>query len=333
MRSWVFTGDPAAPLRLRNGAEADLEPDEVRIEVRAVSLNARDLMMWDSPQSRDLVACSDASGEIVEVGTDISDLRVGDAVVGAFFAEWPDGPSRHANLASALGGDRDGVLAERVVLKASAVVRTPADQSFAHAAAFPCAGVTAWNALVSHASPVTAADTVLTLGTGGVAIFALQIAQMFGARTIATSSTTWKREKLRELGADVVIDYAANSHWHDEVGAASGGRGVDFVVETGGERSLPSSLKACAPGGCVTTVRPFLGEEAVDVDAKLIHGRGLTLRGVYVGSAAMLRDALRTFAAAGVQPIIDRTFDFDDAPAAFVYLRSGTHLGKILIER
>jgi len=156
---------------------------------------------------------------------------------------------------------------------------------------------------------------------------------MFGARTIATSSMTWKREKLRELGADVVIDYAANSHWHDEVGAASGGRGVDFVVETGGERSLPSSLKACAPGGCVTTVRPFLGEEAVHVDAKLIHGRGLTLRGVYVGSAAMLRDALRTFAAAGVQPIIDRTFDFDDAPAAFVYLRSGTHLGKILIER
>jgi alcohol dehydrogenase len=225
------------------------------------------------------------------------------------------------------------VLAERVVLKASAVVRTPAGQSFAHAAAFPCAGVTAWNALVGPASPVTPADTVLTLGTGGVAIFALQIAQMFGARTIATSSTTWKREKLREFGADVVIDYAASSNWHEEVRAATGGRGVDFVVETGGERSLPSSIEACSPGGCVTTVRPFLGEEAVDVDAKLIHGRGLTLRGVYVGPVTMLRDALRTFAAAGVQPIIDRSFDFQDAPGAFMYLRSGTHLGKILIER
>jgi NADPH:quinone reductase-like Zn-dependent oxidoreductase len=320
-------------LRLRDSAEADLKPDEVRVEVRAVALNARDLMMSDSPQSPDLVACSDASGEIVEIGTGVSDLHVGNVVVGAFFAEWPDGPSRRANLASALGGDRDGVLAERVVLKASAVVRTPPGQSFAHAAAFPCAGVTAWSALVSHVSPVTEADTVLTLGTGGVAIFALQIAQMFGARTITTTSMTWKREKLRELGADVVIDYAANAHWHEAVRAASCGRGVDFVVETGGERSLRSSIEACAPGGCVTTVRPFLGDEAVDVSAKLIHGRGLTLRGVYVGPTAMLRDALRAFAAANVQPVIDRSFHFDDAPAAFAHLRSGTHLGKIVIER
>jgi NADPH:quinone reductase-like Zn-dependent oxidoreductase len=318
---------------LRDGAEANLEPDEVRIEVRAVALNARDLMMGDSPQSPGLVACSDVSGEIVEIGADVSDFRVGDGVVGAFFADWPDGPSRQANLASALGGDRDGVLAERVILKASAIVRKPADQSFARAATFPCAGVTAWSALVSHVSPVTATDTVLTLGTGGVAIFALQIAQMFGARTIATTSTTWKHDKLRELGADVVIDYGANAHWPEEVRTASGGRGVDFVVETGGERSLPSSIEACAPGGCVTTVRPFLGEEAVDVDAKLIHRRGLTLRGVYVGPTTMLCDALRAFAAAGVQPVIDRSFHFDDAPAAFAHLRSGTRLGKIVIQR
>jgi alcohol dehydrogenase len=329
----VYTGDSAAPLRLRDAAEADLEPDEVRIEVRAVSLNARDLMMWDSPQSPDLVACSDASGEIVEVGTGVSGLQVGDGVVGAFFAEWPDGPSRHANLASALGGDRDGVLAERTVLRASAVAPIPAGQTFAHAATFPCAGVTAWNALVGPASPVKRTDTVLTLGTGGVAIFALQIAQMYGARTIAATSTTWKREKLRDLGADVVIDYAADPCWPDQVCAATGGRGVDFVIETGGERSLPGSIEACAYGGCVTTVRPFLGKEAVGIDAKVIHGRGLTLRGVYVGPTRMLRDVLQTFAAVGVQPVIDRSFHFDDAPAAFAFLRSGMHLGKVVIER
>jgi NADPH:quinone reductase-like Zn-dependent oxidoreductase len=327
----VLTGERREPMRLEDRDEPALTAAQVRVEVRAAALNYRDIYMYDEPQRPRLVPLSDGAGEVVEVGSGVTELRPGDRVVGGFFARWTSGPARRADLGSALGGDLDGVLSERVVLEAAAVARVPEAFSFAEAATFPCAGVTAWHGLMGNEFPPGPGDTVLTLGSGGVSVFALQTAKLAGAAVIATSSSPAKLERLRELGADVLLDYTGPD-WDAAARLATGGRGVDFIVETGGAATLGRSLRSCAVGGCVTLVG-LLSGQATDADAGLIHDHSLTLRSIYVGPVTMLRDCLDGFAASGVRPLIDRTFGFGDAPAAFGYLRSGNHLGKIVIER
>ena len=274
---------------------------------------------------------SDGAGEVVEVAPDVGDVQAGDRVAGGFFADWASGPSRHANLGSALGGDLDGVLSEFAVFQAAAVAKIPDALTFAEAATFPCAAVTAWHALVGCQSPVGVGDTVLALGSGGVAMFALQVARLREAKFIATTSNAAKRERLQAAGADVVLNYAAAPGWGLEAQQATGGHGADFVVETGGAATLEQSLQACARGGCVTLVGVLSGA-ADTVDASLIHSRELTLRSVYVGPLTMLHDALQAFASHGAHPVIDRSFGFEDAPAAFSYLREARHVGKVVIE-
>lgn len=330
MRSWVLTGEPGTALRLEDRPEPPLGPGQVRVRVRAASLNYRDLIVADQPPRPGLVPLSDGAGEVVDVAPDVPDLQAGDRVAGGFFADWASGPSRHANLDSALGGDLDGVLSESVVFPASAVAKIPGALTFAEAATFPCAGVTAWHALVGGQWPAGAGDTVLALGSGGVATFALQIAQLRGARFIGTSSSEAKRERLRALGADVVIDYTALPQWAVAVQQATGGHGADFVVETVGAATLEQSLSSCARGGCVTLVGVVSGR-ATSADAGLIQSLELTLRSIYVGPLTMLHDAMQAFADHGVRPVIDRSFGFGDAPAAFDHLRQARHVGKVII--
>jgi NADPH:quinone reductase-like Zn-dependent oxidoreductase len=325
MRSWTLTGDLNAPLRLEDRPEPVLGPGQVRVRLRAASLNYRDLIVADRPPRPGLVPVSDGAGEVVEVAQDVTDVRTGDRVAGGFFADWISGPARRANLSSALGGDLDGVLSEFAVLQA--VTKIPDGLTFAEAATFPCAAVTAWHALVGAGQD----DTVLALGTGGVAMFALQIARLRGARFIATTSRAGKRERLRGLGADVILDYAATPDWDREVQQATGGHGADFVVETGGAATLGQSLQACARGGYVTLVGVLSGV-ADTADASLIHHREMTLRSIYVGPLTMLAESLQALAGHGVHPVIDRSFGFGDAPAAFDCLREARHVGKIVIE-
>jgi NADPH:quinone reductase-like Zn-dependent oxidoreductase len=332
VRCWALTGDLNAPLRLESRPDPELGPGQVRVRLRAASLNYRDLILADRPPRPGLIPVSDGAGDVVEAAPDVVDVRPGDRVAGGFFADWASGPSRHANLSSALGGDVDGVLSDLVVCQATAVTKIPDALTFAEAATFPCAGVTAWHALVGHQSPVGADDAVLALGTGGVAIFALQVARLRGARFIGTTSHEAKRERLQVLGADVVLNYAATPGWGQETQEVTGGHGADFVVETGGAATLDQSLQACARGGCVTLVGVISGV-ADTADASLIHGRELTLRGIYVGPLTMLRDVLQAFADHREHPVIDRSFGFDDAPAAFAYLRKARHVGKVVIER
>jgi NADPH:quinone reductase-like Zn-dependent oxidoreductase len=331
MRSWALTGEPGSPLRLEDRPEPELGAGQVRVRMRAASLNYRDLLVADEPDRPGLVPLSDGAGEVAEAAPDVRDIRVGDRVVAGFFADWASGPSRHANLDSALGGDLDGVLSESVVLPASAVTPIPGDLTFAEAATFPCAAVTAWHALVSFPSPPGPGDTVLALGSGGVAVFALQIARLRGARFIGTSSSEAKRERLRAMGADVAIDYAATPQWSRDVRQATGGHGADFVVETGGAATLEQSLKASARGGCVTMVGVLSGLAAA-ADAALIQSNELTLRSIYVGPLTMLDDVMNAFTGHGVRPVIDRSFGFSEAPAAFGYLRDAGHVGKVVIE-
>jgi NADPH:quinone reductase-like Zn-dependent oxidoreductase len=211
------------------------------------------------------------------------------------------------------------------------VAKIPDPLTFPEAATFPCAAVTAWHALVGYESPAGTGDIVLALGSGGVAVFALQIARIRGAGFIGTSSSEAKRERLRGMGADAVLDYAATPEWSLEALQATGGHGADFVVETGGAATLEQSLKACARGGCVTLVGVLSGPAAT-ADAELIQRNELTLRSVYVGPLTMLNDVMQAFAGHGVRPVIDRSFTFGDAPAAFDHLREARHVGKVVIE-
>jgi NADPH:quinone reductase-like Zn-dependent oxidoreductase len=222
------------------------------------------------------------------------------------------------------------VLAERVTFAAEGLVRIPEEFGFEEAATFPCAAVTAWNALRSCAHPLTEDDVVLCLGSGGVSVFALQIAKLAGARTIATSSSPKKLDRLRALGADEVVNYVRTPAWDAVVRELTGGRGADFVIEVGGAETLARSLRACARGGVVTMIGVLSGR-AVNADATLVYGNELTLRGVYVGPRTMLEKSLRAFAEAGERPVIDRVYAFEDVPAAYQHLRSGEHLGKVVV--
>src|SRR6266567_6983418 len=224
-------------------------PHEVLVRVRACSLSFRELMIlilgyYPLPVRPDVVPVSDGAGEVIAVGSGVTRAKVGDRVAGAVFPHWIDGPFAW-EYAAQLGGSLDGMLTEVAVLREEALVHIPNHLSFEEAATLPIAAVTAWNALTGS-RPLQAGDTVLTLGSGGVSLFALQLAKLFGARVIATTSSEEKAQRLKALGADEVINYRTTPDWHVAVRGLTGGRGADVVVEVGGAGTLEQSLKATA---------------------------------------------------------------------------------------
>ncbi len=232
-------------------------PGEVLIRVRATSLNYRDLAIVKGALARmmkmPLVPTSDGAGEVVETGPGVTQWKKGDRVAGIFTQGWLAGPPFAGMYSTALGGGIDGMLAEYVVLREAGLVRIPDYMSFEEAATLPCAAVTSWNALVTegHLEP---GDSVLVMGTGGVSIFALQFAKMFGARVIATSSSDAKLKRLKEMGASDVINYKTTPEWDKAVLEVTGGAGVDHVVEIGGAGTLPKSINAVKTGGVVSLI-------------------------------------------------------------------------------
>lgn len=308
-------------------------PHEVLVRVRAVSLNYRDLLLvqghYDPHVQKPRILCSDGAGDVVSVGADVHDWAAGDRVVAPFFLDWIDGPANAAAAASALGGAIDGMLSQYRVVPASALVRVPDGMSFDEAATFPCAAVTAWNALVSSGG-VTQGDTVLLQGTGGVSIFALQIAKLRGATTIVTSSSDAKLEQARALGADHTINYRSEPAWDKRARDLTGGAGVTHVVEVGGAGTLPMSLRAAAVGAQISVIGVLTGlEQPLNIGNVLM--KSLRLQGIYVGSRAMLQQALEAFATSGLHPVVNRTFPLDEGKDALRYLASAQHVGKIVI--
>ena len=242
---------------------------EVLVRMRAASLNYRDLLIARGKYGRGglkfpLVPVSDGAGEVIGVGPDAGDLKPGDRVMGNFFRSWVDGPPSPEKQAEALGGNVDGVLAEQVVLRADASVRVPDELSFEEAATLPCAAVTAWVGLVKLGK-IQAGETVLAQGTGGVSIFALQLAKALGARVILTSSSDAKLDRGKQLGADQTINYGQTPDWDSQARALTGGRGVDHILEVVGVKTLPQSLRAVRDGGHLTLVG-LLGGERATVD-------------------------------------------------------------------
>jgi alcohol dehydrogenase len=334
MRSYRF--DDLTGLESLRLHEEDLptpQRGELLLRVLAVALNHRDIAMlhgtYPRPPEKGLIPVSDAAAEVVAVGEGVEDVAVGDRVVSVFHPRWFGGALPAAQAARSYGVGRDGWLTEYKVVSQEAVVALPRGLSAVEAATLPCAAVTAWNAL-SGPAPVRAGHTVLTLGSGGVSVFALQLARAVGTRVIATTSSPAKAARLRELGADDVVDYASDPGWGSTVRELTGGRGVDRVVEVGGPATIAQSLAAVASGGEITLVG-FLGAGGAGIDYFDLLRATASVRSVSVGDRVALQEVVRVVAATGLRPVVDRVFGFDDAPAAFAHLESGRHLGKIVI--
>jgi NADPH:quinone reductase-like Zn-dependent oxidoreductase len=279
------------------------------------------------PIKPSLVPLSDGTGEVVEVGAGVTRVKVGDRVASCFFQRWIGGPPEADTHASALGGGLDGMLRDYAVLEEHGVVKLPSHLSFEEGATLPCAAVTAWHALAEHAR-VVAGQTVLVQGTGGVSIFALQLARLMGAQVIVTSSSEQKLARAKELGATHGVNYKTTPEWDKAVVEASGG-GVDHVVEVGGPGTLAQSLRAIRIGGKITLIGVLSG--AAEINPMLIFARRANLQGISVGSMQMFEAMNRAISVSGLKPIIDKVFSFDDAPAAYRHLQSAQHFGKIVI--
>ena len=260
-------------------------PGETLVRVHARCLNYRDLMILDQrykvPAMLGVIPLSDGAGEVVDVGAGVTRFSVGDRVLGTYFPRWIDGRFALAMAMEQFGCTRDGMLGELVLADEQALVAVPPHLSFEQASALPCAGVTAWSALTGMRRLIPG-ETVLTIGTGGVALFAIQFAKLFGARVVAVTARIEKADRLTALGADHVVDSSADGDWAGAVRDATGGRGVDYVVETGGLTSLPGSLASCAPEAQVALVAAP-GDGTVSA---LSLGAPVTIRRFYVGSRA-----------------------------------------------
>ena len=315
----------------------DPKPGHGQVLVRATawSLNYRDLLVakgsYGAPPPLGRIPLSDGAGEVVEVGPGVTRVKVGDRVAGIFMQGWIAGEPTAEAAGTAMGGAIDGMLAEYVVLSEQGVVKIPGHMTDEEAATLPCAAVTAWNALVREAR-IKSGDVVVCLGTGGVSLFALQFAKMHGARVILTSSSDRKLELARELGADETVNYTARPDWEKAVHELTGGRGADVVVEVGGVGTFDRSVAAVRHGGVVTMIGVLSGVSG-PVSTAAILRRHVRVQGIYVGSREMFEEMNRALEQHRLRPVIGGRFAFDEARAAYEFLESGRHTGKVVIRR
>ncbi len=306
---------------------------EVVVKFHAASLNFRDLLfawgLYNPKPNLPAVPGSDGAGEVTAVGDSVSKWKVGDRVCPSFMQGWIDGSLTLAKQKSALGGgDIDGVLQEYGTFQEKGLVAIPDYLSYEEASTLPCAALTAWNTLV-HVGKINAGDTILTLGTGGVSIFAIQLAKLHGARVISTSSSDKKLAVARSLGADEIINYKTTPDWDKEVLRLTNGKGVDNVVEVGGAGTLAKSIKSARFGGLISVIGVLA--KGSGVDPMQILMKNLKAQGIFVGSRTMFEEMNRAIVPAKLKPVIDRVFDFEQLPEALEHMKNGSHLGKIVI--
>jgi NADPH:quinone reductase-like Zn-dependent oxidoreductase len=320
-------------LAIADVQDAPLGHGQVRIAMRVCSLNFRDLRvaqgLYHPKLPRPLTLCSDGAGEVVELGPGAARWKVGDRVMPAFMPAWIAGEPTDAGAKSALGAFAQGVLAERVVEHESGLVRVPEHLTFAEASTLPCAAVTAWHALVIRCR-VKAGDTVVTQGSGGVSVFALQFAKLHGARVIATSSSDDKLARLRALGADETINYKTTPDWDDEVRRLTGGQGAHHVVDVVGSAALNKSFKAVRMGGNVASLGVVSG--GAETDFRFAFMKNATCHGIFVGSCEMFEAMNRAIGLHGLRPVMDGSFPMDQTRQALERMEAGAHFGKIVIE-
>jgi NADPH:quinone reductase-like Zn-dependent oxidoreductase len=310
----------------------ELGVNQVLVKMHAWSLNYRDLMTVAGKYNPRLklpqIPLSDGAGEIVAAGEGVKGFKVGDRVANTFFEHWVSGTPTDNGAGSALGAGRDGVLAEYVALHEDGVICIPEHLTYAEAATLPCAALTAWNALAIEGK-IKAGDTVLTLGTGGVSIFALQFALLGGAQVIITSSSDEKLARARKLGAHHTINYVQEPDWHKCVRQLTGGKGADLVVEVGGAGTFGRSIAALRRGGTLC----LIGVLAPGTEANIIPVlmNSIRVQGIFVGSREMFSTMNDAISLHQLHPIIDRIFRFEEVKEAFQMMESRRHFGKICI--
>ncbi|HMG35042.1 MAG TPA: NAD(P)-dependent alcohol dehydrogenase [Blastocatellia bacterium] len=308
-------------------------PGQVVFKLRAASLNFRDLLMvegrYNPRQPLPLIPLSDGVGEVTAIGAGVSRVKVGDKIAGNFSQKWISGEPARAKLSASLGGPIDGMLAESRVLDQEGVVHVPEHLTDEEAATLPCAGLTAWNALI-NTGRLKPGEVVLLQGTGGVSIFALQFAKAAGARVIITSSSDEKLERTKALGADEVINYKTTAEWDKRAKELTAGVGADHIIEVGGAGTFNKSLRAIRIGGRISVIGNLSGN-VTEVNLISILMQNICVQGMLVGNRDGFEAMNRAIALHRIRPVIDRVFSFDEAPEAFKYMSSGSHFGKICI--
>lgn len=308
-------------------------PGEIRVRIEAGSLNYHDLLVAEGtlPTKDGRVLLSDGAGVVDAIGSGVSEFSVGDTVVSVFFPQWQKGPADASvsDFAQTPGDGVDGMAAEYVTRPAVAFTHAPTGWSSREAATITTAGVTAWRALISDGQ-LKAGDTIVTLGTGGVSIAALQIAKMSGARVIATSSSDEKLAKLTAMGADEVINYRDTPEWGQRVLALTQGQGAKQIIEVGGPGTLEQSVTAVAPGGQISLIGVLTGFEGKVPTAAMMF-KQVRLQGLLVGSRQHQQDYVQALASNDYRPVIDKVFAMEDLGSAFEYQKSGAHFGKVVV--
>jgi len=306
-------------------------PGQVQVQVRASSLNFHDYAVVSGmlPTADGRIPMSDGAGVVTAVGEDVTDFAVGDRVLSCFFPNWQDGHPTEPKLQGVPGDHVDGFAAQNVTMPARAFTRMPANLDFEAAATLTCAGLTAWRALSvqTHLKP---GDWVLVQGSGGVSVFALQLARMMGCQVIATSSSGAKLERLAELGAHHLINYRQEPAWGERAQQITGGRGVDLVVEVGGPGTLAQSIRAVAYGGCISLIGVLTGITGEVPTAALFHKNAL-LSGITVGSRQQQLDLIAAVEANNLQPVVDSIYPLEQLADAFRKQEAQHHFGKICV--
>lgn len=307
-------------------------PGQLRVEVHATSINFHDYLVaiGQIPTPDDRIPMTDGAGIVTAVGAGVEGFAVGDRVIGNFFPNWYSGPIEQRLLLDIPGDTSNGYACEQVVMAANGFVRAPAGYSHAEAATLPCAGLTAWRALVVEGA-IRPGESVVVQGTGGVSLFALQLAKAAGARVIATSSSDAKLERLKSLGADEVINYKTTPEWGLRARELAGGDGADHVVEVGGAGTLPQSFKAVRNGGHISMIGVLTGFAGPLPVAEMMM-RQIRVIGITVGAVRHLADFVAATEANGIRPVLDESFPLERLGDAFRRQESGQHFGKIVVE-
>ena len=310
-------------------------PGEAIIAPRLVSLINRDVQilrgLYGAIQAPERIPVSEGVGDVIAVGKGVEAVKPGDRVICGHFPTWLDGEFRASAFAHDVGVSHDGWLAERVLLPAAALIRVPEALADKDVAALASAGLTAWNALV-EVCKVKPGELVLCLGTGGVALAALKLAKVLGARVAITSSSDEKLTIARQLGADITVNYRTHIDWAAQLMLLTGNAGADIIIETGGQDTLGQSIAAAAVNGRIAVIGVSPGQNSPIPDYVSLILKNVTIRGLANGNRKMFVDLLRAIETNGIQTVVAKTFKFDNAPEAYAYFASAQHVGKVLIE-
>ena len=330
----LISGAGIDGLRRKEAAFRPPSAHEVRIEMEASALNFRDLAVangqYGSARGKEMVPLSDGVGTIVEIGASVTRFTIGDRVIPTFWPRWIDGDSSPERTSASFGVEMDGTLTQGMVTSEEALVRAPLTVGGNAAASISCAGVTAWNALFVRGQ-LEPGSTVLILGTGSVAIWALQLATAAGMKVIVTSSSDDKLQHAERLGARGLVNYRKNPEWQEEVLAQTSGKGVDLVLEVGGQDTLLRSVASVRFGGRVVVIGGLSGWGGAELPPNLLIGGNKTIEGIMVGSRRMTEDLVRFIDTVKIVPVIDSEFAFADARDAYALLDSGKAFGKVII--